>query len=322
MKANLTWMNGALVDESKAVVPFLTAGLHYGIGAFEGIRCYDTPGGPAVFRLRDHLCRLEASARIVGFRELPYDVDALAAAVKQVIAANGLRACYIRPLIYLAEGGMNLSIDNGRAHVGIAAWPWHAYHGEASDNAGIRVNVSSYARHHPNVMPTRAKASGNYVNSFLAKTESVRLGFDDAVLLDSEGYVAECTGENLFVVRRGQIVTPPIAAVLEGITRDTVITLARDAGLSVNEERLVRDQLYDADEVFLTGTAAEVVGVREIDFRPVGNGSIGPVTRQIQQLFRSVVTARHPRSTDWLDYVHGTASSATVTDFKSRSASA
>jgi len=198
---------------------------------------------------------------------------------------------------------MNLSIDAGRAHVGIAVWPWTAYHGETS-NQGIRLSVSSYTRHHPNVMPTLAKAAGNYVNSFLARTESSRLGFDDAILLDTEGYVAECTGENLFIVRRGEIVTPPLAGVLEGITRDTVITLARDLGYPLRQERLVRDRLYDADEVFICGTAAEVVGVREVDFRRVGSGAVGPITRKVQEAFRSVVGAGHPRSAGWLEYVN------------------
>jgi len=301
--AGVTWMNGRLVPEAEAVVPFLTAGLHYGMGVFEGIRCYDTTDGPAVFRLRDHIRRLFASARTLGFRDLPYDEEMLTAAVHATITANHLGACYVRPLIYLAEGGMNLSIDSGRAHVGIAAWPWKDYHGEGTIEAGIRVNVSSYTRHHPNIMPTRAKAAGNYVNSFLARTESGRLGFDDAVLLDPEGYVAECTGENLFVVVKGRILTPPTAGILEGITRDTVLVLARDAGLAVAEERLVRDRLYDSDEVFLSGTAAEIVGVREVDFRPVGSGSVGPVTRQLQVAYRQLVRGEHPRSAEWLEPV-------------------
>jgi branched-chain amino acid aminotransferase len=295
-----TWMNGRLVGEGEAVVPFLTAGLHYGMGVFEGIRCYDTAAGPAVFRLGDHVRRLLASARTLGFRDLPYDEAALTRAIHDTIAANDLRACYIRPLIYLAEGGMDLSVDSGRPHVGIAAWAWKDYHGEGTVDAGIRVNVSSYTRHHPNIMPTRAKVSGNYVNSFLARTESARLGFDDAVLLDPEGYVAECSGENLFVVSRGRILTPPAAGILEGITRDTVLTLAADAGLPVSEERLVRDHLYDADEVFLSGTAAEVVGVREVDFRTIGAGTVGPITRVMQQAFRQVVRGEHPRSAEWL----------------------
>lgn len=297
---SLTWMDGRLVPEEEAVVPFLTAGLHYGMGVFEGIRAYDTVTGPAVFRLRDHLERLLASARILGFRELPYDVPALSNAVLETIAANGLRACYIRPLMYLADGGMNLSIDTGRLRVGIAVWPWLHYYGAGIADAGIRVNVSSYTRHHPNVMPTHAKAAGNYVNSFLAKTESSRLGFDDAVMLDPEGFVGECTGENVFVVRRGQVFTPPLSSVLEGITRDTVVALARDAGLSVIEERLVRDRLYEADEVFICGTAAEIMGVREIDFRVVRDGVIGPVTRTLQHTFADVVRGEHARSAEWL----------------------
>lgn len=296
----VTWINGRLVDDREATVPFLTAALHYGIGVFEGIRCYDTPAGLAVFRLTDHLERLVASARVLGFRQLPYDVAALTAAVRDLVAANRLRACYIRPLIYLAEGGMNLSIDSGRPHVGIAAWPWQDYHGAAAADSGIRLNVASIARHHPNVMPTRAKVCGNYVNSFMAKTESMRLGFDDAVMLDAEGYVAECTAENIFLVRGGRVLTPPAGAILDGLTRQSVMTLAADAGLAVVEQRLVRDQLYDAEEIFITGTAAEVVAVREIDFRAVGAGAPGPVTRQLQQAYRRAVTGEHPRSAGWL----------------------
>jgi branched-chain amino acid aminotransferase len=301
--SRLTWMNGRLVPESEATVPFLTAGLHFGVGVFEGIRCYDTAEGPAVFRLRDHVARLVNSAKTLGFRELPYDEVALTAAIHETISANALRACYIRPLIFLAEGGMNLNLDTGRPHVGIAVWPWKEFHGEGSLDRGIRVNVSSYTRHHPNVMMTRAKIAGNYANSFLAKTESVRLGFDDAVMLDPDGYVAECTGENLFVVTRGRILTPPLAGILDGITRDTVITLARDAGYTVVEERIARDRLYDADEVFLSGTAAEVIGVREVDFRTVGSGSIGPITRAVQQAFRQTVRGEHHRSPEWLEPV-------------------
>lgn len=299
----VVWMDGGLVPESDARVPFLTAGLHYGMGVFEGIRCYDTDAGPAVFRLRDHIVRLVASARTLGFRELPYDEDALEQAVRDTVLANDLRACYIRPLIYLADGGFDLVIDHGKPRVGIAAWAWKDYHGEGGMRAGIRLNVSSYTRHHPNVMPTRAKVAGNYVSSFLAKTESLRLGFDDAVLLDPDGYVAECTGENLFVVARGRILTPPSAGILEGITRETVLTLAADAGLEVREERFVRDRLYDADEVFLTGTAAEIVGVREVDFRQIGSGQVGPVTRLLQDEYRRAVTGEHTRSRDWLDPV-------------------
>lgn len=297
------WMNGRLVPESEARVPFLTAGLHYGMGVFEGIRCYATAEGPAVFRLRDHIDRLLHSARIVGFPALPWPADALVRAVHETVSANAFESCYIRPLVYLAEGGMNLSVDSGRPHVGIAAWSWEDYHGHATGSAGIRLNVSSHARHHPNVMPTRAKVCGNYVNSFLAKTESMRLGFDDAVLLDPEGYVAECTGENIFIVSDGRILTPPASGILAGITRDCAIRLAADAGLDVREERFARDRLYDAHEIFLTGTAAELVGVREVDFRSIGDGTIGPITRLLRDAYGKAVRGLHPVSAEWLDRV-------------------
>lgn len=295
------------------MVPFLTAGLHYGMGVFEGIRCYDTASGPAVFRLQEHLDRLLTSARILGFGDLPYDVDALTRAVHETIVANDLRACYVRPLIYLADGGMNLSVDTGRPRVGIAAWAWRDYHGDGAGR-GIRVNVASYARHHPNAMPTQAKVAGNYVNSFMAKTESVRLGFDDAVMLDTEGFVAECTAENIFVVRNGRIYTPPLEAVLPGITRDTVIALAADLGFEVIEERIVRDRLYSADEIFICGTAAEVVAVREVDFRPIGAGSTGPVASAIQHGFRRVVGGEHALSVRWLSPIASAAGQSATGD--------
>jgi branched-chain amino acid aminotransferase len=296
------WMNGRLLPEAEAHVPFLTAGLQYGMGVFEGIRCYATVDGPAVFRLVDHIDRLLDSARILGFPTLPWGAESLVRAVHDTIGANELQSCYVRPLVYLAEGGMNLSIDSGRAHVGIAAWPWNDYHGQGSDT-GIRLNVSSHTRHHPNAMPTRAKVCGNYVNSFLAKTESLRLGFDDAVMLDSAGYVAECSGENLFVVAKGRILTPPAAGILAGNTRNSVIRLAEDAGLEVREELFARDRLYDADEIFLTGTAAEVVGVREVDFRPIGGGVLGAVTRRLRDEYARAVRGLHARSAEWLEPV-------------------
>jgi branched-chain amino acid aminotransferase len=300
---NYVWLNGRLVAVSDATVPFLTAGLHYGIAVFEGIRCYATPRGPAIFRLRDHVERLVASARVLGFVDLPYDVDQLCDAARETVRANDLPSCYIRPLIYLAEGGWNLNVDGGRPHVGIGAWRWEAYLGAEAQDRGVRANISSFTRHHPNVTMTKAKISGNYVNSVLAKTESVRLGFDEAIMLDPAGYVAECTGENLFVVRRGTVYTTPLASILEGITRDTVVQLARELGLAVVEAAISRDQLYVADEVFVTGTAAEVTGLREIDFRRIGNGAIGPITRALQDAFRAVVDGRHARSSAWLDHV-------------------
>jgi branched-chain amino acid aminotransferase len=305
------WMNGRIVPPDEAVVPFLTPALHYGAGVFEGIRCYATPAGPAVFRLRDHIDRLLRSARILGFRELPYDSETLCAAVRELVAANGLDECYIRPVMYLAEGGWNLTVDGGRPHLGIAVWPWTNYLGEEALERGIRANISSFTRHHPNVSMTKAKVIGNYANSFLAKTESVRLGFEEAILLDPEGYVAECTGENIFIVRGEALSTPPAAGILDGITRQTVMTLAGDAGYEVQERRISRDDLYGADEVFVCGTAAEVVGLREIDFRTIGQGRSGPVTRVLQHAYSSAVHGGDVRSQEWLDYVIESATSRT-----------
>ena len=302
-QANYIWLNGEMRDQHAATVPFLTAGLHYGIGVFEGIRCYQTDEGPAVFRLKEHMKRLEQSAAVLGWRELPYSVEELSEAVLQVVAANGFGNCYIRPLVYLAEGGWNLCIDNGVPHIGIAAWKWEAYLGQEALERGVRANTSSFTRHHANVTMTKAKICGNYVNSVLAKTESVRLGFDEAIMLDPQGYVAECTGENLFVVRKGAISTTPAAGVLEGITRDSIIALARDLGYSVTEQPISRDQLYFADEVFVSGTAAEVIGLREIDFRKIGAGESGPVTQRLQRTFTKAVRGKHKLSSRWLDYV-------------------
>jgi branched-chain amino acid aminotransferase len=305
MQSRYVWMDGSLVDYERATVHFLTPALHYGAAVFEGIRCYATERGPAVFRLREHAQRLIDSARIFGFREMPYSTDTVVTAVLDTVAANGIAECYIRPLLYLTGGGWNLNVDGGRGVLGIAVWEWNNYLGAEALAAGVRANISSFTRHHPNVMMTKAKVSGNYANSFLAKTESVRLGFDEAIMLDPEGYVAECTGENLFVVKDGRIVTPDLAPVLEGITRDAIVTLARERGYEVVESPLSRDQLYGADEVFVVGTAAECIGLREIDFRTIGTGSTGPITRILQQDFHDVIRARHPASERWLTFVPG-----------------
>jgi branched-chain amino acid aminotransferase len=294
------WLNGRLVPPAEARLDFLTPALHYGIAAFEGIRCYRTARGPAIFRLQDHVERLLHSARVLGWRELPFGLDELADGCKQVVRASGFEECYIRPLIWLGEGGWNLTVDAGKAHAGIAVWEWKAYLGAAALEQGVRANISTFTRHHPNVMMTKAKISGNYPNSVLAKTESLRLGFDEAIMLDGQGMVAECTGENIFVVRRGRLVTPPPGAILEGITRDSIMTLARDLGYEVVEQPLSRDQLYIADEVFVTGTAAEVIGLREIDFRTIGSGRGAPVTRALQQAYHAAVRGEHPRSPGWL----------------------
>ena len=300
---NMIWMDGKLVRYQDASIHFLNTALHYGLGVFEGIRCYATENGPAVFRLRDHMERLANSAKILGFRELPYDVDQLCAAAKDVVRANHLQSCYIRPLIFHDSARRDLNLDNGVARVGIAAWEWGAYLGDEASEKGVRMNVSSFTRHHPNVMMTKAKVTGNYANSVLAKTESARLGFDEAIMLDPQGCVAECTGENLFIVRKGVIYTPGTWTVLEGITRDALMGVAADLGYKVVEGQISRDQLYVADECFCCGTAAEVVAVTEIDFRGIGTGKMGTITRELQREFHKLVTGKHARSAGWLDYV-------------------
>jgi branched-chain amino acid aminotransferase len=294
------WLNGRIVPPSEARLDFLTPALHYGVAAFEGIRCYRTARGPAIFRLQDHLERLVHSCRVLGWRELPFGVEELARGCSDVVKASGFEECYIRPLVWLAEGGWNLTVDAGKAHAGIAVWEWKAYLGAQAVEQGVRANVSTFTRHHPNVMMTKAKISGNYPNSVLAKTESLRLGFDEAIMLDAQGMVAECTGENIFVVRKGRLYTPPPGAILEGITRDSVMVLARDLGYDVVEQAISRDQLYVADEVFVTGTAAEVIGLREIDFRTVGAGRGTPVTRALQRAYHAAVRGEHRRSAEWL----------------------
>ncbi len=300
LESKYIWMNGALVPFEKASVHFLTSGLHYGLGVFEGIRCYDTDRGPAVFRLGEHVRRLVDSAKILGFRTLPWSAAQIEQAIRQTIAANGFRACYIRPLIYHTTPNPNLNLDVGEPNLGIAVWEWGTYLGEEALEAGIRMMVSSFTRHHPNVMMTKAKTAGNYVSSALAKTESIRLGFDEAVMLDPQGYIAECTGENLFLVRYGKVYTPFTAAVLEGITRDALITVAQDLGFEVIEQPISRDQLYIADELFVCGTAAECIAVREVDFRPIGSGKMGPVTRAIQKDFAATLRGQGKHSAEWL----------------------
>ena len=294
------WFNGKLVDPAQAKLDFLTPALHYGIAVFEGIRSYDTAGGAAIFRLDDHIERLVQSALVLGFRALPWSEEELRVACVDVVRESGFRECYIRPLIYLAEGGWNLTVDAGKPHCGIAAWEWKQYLGADALANGVRANVSSFTRHHPNVMMTKAKISGNYVNSVLAKTESLRLGFDEAILLDGQGLVAECTGENIFVVRNGKVRTTPDSNILNGITRSSVVALAEDLGLAISEGPISRDQLYMADEVFVCGTAAEVIGLREIDFRTIGGGRTGPVTRALQGAYHALVRGRHQRSAAWL----------------------
>jgi branched-chain amino acid aminotransferase len=296
-------MDGELVETQKATVPFLTSALHYSAAVFEGIRCYDTDNGPAVFRLREHMERLVDSARVLGFTQLPFTLEQMSQATLDTIAANGFSSCYIRPLIYSGGPNLSLNLDDTEAKVGIAVWEMGAYLGEEALEKGIRANIATFTRHHPNVMMTKAKVSGNYTNSILAKTESVRLGFDEAIMLDPQGYVAECTGENLFIVRNGKIYTSHTAAILEGITRNSILTLCRDMGIEMVEQPISRDQLYIADELFVCGTAAECIAIRELDFRVIGAGKMGPITRQIQQTFHATVHGQGKHSAEWLSYV-------------------
>lgn len=300
MHSRFTWINGAMVETSQATVPFLTAGFHYGVAIFEGIRAYQTPKGLGVFRLREHMKRCDDSCRIVGFRELPYTVDEMMEAVCATVRANGFGDCYIRPLVWLADGGWNLTLDTGKPHVAVTVWEESVYLGQRSPDQGLKACVSSFTRHHPNAMMTKAKVSGNYANSIMAKTDAQRNGFDEAILLDPQGYVAECTGANLYVVRNGRLITPPADAILEGITRDTVAALARDLGIPVQESQLSRDHLYVVDEVFVCGTAAEIVGVSSVDGRPVGAGVTGPITKTLREAYQSAVRGAHARSDGWI----------------------
>ena len=301
LESKFVWMNGTLVPTEKAVVPFLTPALHYGTAVFEGMRAYETPHGPAIFRLKDHVARLFSSARIFGFPDLPWTEDEVIEGSKAVVRENGFAECYIRPLIFSASGHMGLNLLGIVPGLGIAAWEWKGFVAPEVEERGLRANVSSFTRHHPNVMMTKSKLAGNYGNSVLARTESARLGFDEALMLDPSGFVAEGTGENLFVVRKGVIYTPHRATVLEGITRDSVLTIAADLGYEVREEPMTRDQLYLADELFVCGTAAEVLAIRELDFRTIGHGVRGPITSRIAETFRRAITGREKKYEAWLD---------------------
>ena len=302
MKSDLIWMDGELVPFEKATIHIINPTLHYGPGVFEGIRCYATPAGPAVFRLREHLERFIDSIHILGVLDFPYTVDELRRGVHTTIQANGFKECYIRPLMYL-DGPLGLNMDRSRSRVSIAAWEWGPYLGEEAQEKGIHLMVSSFTRLHPNISMTKAKITGNYVNSLLVKTLALRSGYDEAVILDPNGFVAECTGENIFMLHRGRLYTPPLSTVLEGITRDAVVHLAEDMGIAVEEKMITRDQLYIADEVFISGTAAEIVGVRMIDFRQVGSGSVGPVTCSLLKAYQDNMHGLGVHSAEWLDYL-------------------
>ncbi len=302
MQSDFIWLDGQLIPSEQATVHMLTGSLHYGYGAFEGIRAYETTRGAAVFRLREHLERFIGSAKVLGLNDFPYSLKELNQAVHETIRANKFRSCYIRPLLYF-DGAMGLNMDAAQPHVSIAVWKWGAYLGEEGLEKGVHMMVSSFTRHHINVSMTKAKITGNYINSVLAKTLALRSGYDEAIMLDPEGYVAECSGENIFLVRAGVVYTPPRATILEGITRSAVITLLNDLGYPVVEEMISRDQLYLADEVFACGTAAEVTPVRMIDYRPIGTGRRGPVTKALQESFFQTVRGEGEHSAEWLEYV-------------------
>ncbi len=302
-KADLIWHNGELVAWEDAKVHVLTHGLHYGTGVFEGERAYETANGTAIFRHRDHLDRLFKSAELY-YMPIPYTLEELRSATHELIAANELRECYIRPLVFRGYGQMGLYPLDCPVEVMIAVWPWGAYLGDEGKRDGVRAKVSSWRRISADSLIPHAKASGQYLNSVLAKIEASKAGYQEAILLDARGFVCEGTGENIYVVRDGRILTPPqTAGILDGISRKSVITIARDLGYEVVERDLARAELTLADELFLSGTAAELVPVREIDDHPVGTGEPGPVTREIQRVFDDALHGRDARYTEWLDYV-------------------
>ncbi|MBT8216002.1 MAG: branched-chain amino acid transaminase [Acidimicrobiia bacterium] len=297
------WMDGELVAWEDATVHVLSHALHYGTGVFEGIRAYDTESGPAVFRLTEHMERLTRGAAAYQIA-LSYGADELTKAAREVIATNELGACYIRPLVFLGTGSMGLNPAGAKTHVAIAAWRWGAYLGDEGLRNGIRVGVSSWRRLHQTMFIPDAKGTGGYINSILARLEANAAGFDEALLLNLDGYVAEGSGENLFLVRNGVVRTPPPqAGALDGITRQSVIELLRDDGAVVEETNLTRSDVYYADEAFFTGTAAEVTPIREVDHRTIGPGTPGPVTKRAQELFMNAVTGRLDDYRHWLEYI-------------------
>jgi branched-chain amino acid aminotransferase len=298
------WMDGELVDWHDAKVHVLSHALHYGTGVFEGIRAYETPRGAAVWHLDEHLKRLFRSAKLYHM-DIPYSREAIAEAIKEVIRANGLNACYVRPVAMRGYGEMGVNPLNAPVNVFVAVWPWGAYLGEDALEQGVRVKISSWRRNSQNSLPSTAKATGQYINGVLAKVESLKAGYDEAIMLNEAGFVTDGSGENVFIVRDGMLTTPSIqAGCLDGITRQSVIAIARDLGYEVREENLVRTDLYNADEVFFSGTAAEITPIREVDDRVVGEGHRGPVTKELQGAFFSATKGETEKYVSWLTYVN------------------
>ena len=293
------WLDGELVPWREAKVHVLTHTLHYGTGVFEGVRAYHADQGTSIFRLEDHTDRLFRSAHILGMN-MPYDKDTLNAAQKQIVRENKLDSAYLRPMCFYGSEGIGLRADNLKVHVMIAGWEWGAYLGEDALEKGIRIRTSSYTRHHVNITMCKAKANGNYMNSTLALQEALRDGYDEALLLDVDGFVAEGSGENVFIVRNGVLFTPDLTSALEGITRETIVQLAQEFGYEVREKRITRDEVYVADEAFFTGTAAEVTPIRELDGRAIGTGTRGPITEKLQSAYFDLVHGRVANHLDWL----------------------
>ncbi len=302
-KTEKIWMDGELVDWDDARIHILTHTLHYGCGVFEGIRAYATESGPAVFRLTDHIRRLFNSAKIFLI-EIPFTPEEIIEATKTTVRVNGLAECYIRPIVYLGYGEMGLNPLPCPVNVSIAVWPWGTYLGDEGVANGVTMKISSWQRHDPNAIPPAAKGTGMYINSSMAKVEALKAGYDEAILLSPQGYVSECTGENLFVVKSGRIITPPLSAgALEGITQDSVLTIARDLGFDVEFGNILRSDLYTAEEAFLTGTAAEVVPIRSVDDRSLGDGKPGPITRRLQEVYHAAVRGEVDKYKDWVEHV-------------------
>ncbi len=301
-KTEKIWMDGKFVDWDKATIHVLTHSLHYGLGVFEGIRCYETRSGPAIFRLDEHIDRLFSSAHIF-LLDMPYTKKEIREAIIGTVKVNKIKECYIRPLVYIGYGAMGLYPKENPVNVSIAVWSWGAYLGDKGLREGIKVKTSSFIRNHVNSNMTRGKVSGYYVNSQLAKKEAITCGYDEALLLDTEGYVSEGSGENIFMVRNGMLKTTPLTSILEGITRNSIMKIAADQKIRVVEERFTRDELYIADEAFFTGTAAEVTPVRELDGRMIGVGRPGPITRKIQSIFFDIVKGKNKKYESWLTKV-------------------
>jgi len=296
------WMDGEMVPWRDATTHVLTHTLHYGMGVFEGVRAYKTEKGPAIFRLQEHTQRLFRSAHILGMK-IPFTADRLMEAQLESVRQNNLESGYVRPMAFYGPEGMGIRADNLNVHVIVAAWEWGTYLGDESLKNGIRVRVSSYTRHHVNVSMCRAKANGHYINSMLALQEAIDTGYDEALLLDTSGFVMEGSGENLFIVRDGVVYTPDLTSALDGITRNTLIKIIHDEGLELVEKRITRDEIYICDEAFFTGTAAEVTPIRELDNRVIGSGKRGPVTEKVQARFFDAVHGRLPQYEGWLTYV-------------------